>query len=522
MVVTWAASRRTRYQAGPWRLWFLAVVALYLDGAGLLLTTVLPDSGIERLAIVAVVPCVALFGIAAIAMMRARSGSRSLGVDVIETTMVTTVICTGVLLLVGDRLWRADDAWFTAPTALVTVALTSGLAWTLMIYTRMPHRNRALETLGLALALIGTVDAWAMLAQGLSGFALPSAPLLLVQAVAMGLLLLLPLYVPRTAPRGLEHLPLHEQVRNGWAVVAVTLVALPVLFVQTSLVRSTRPWASTVFEVVLMVLLFLAMARQWLAINETRNLYRQVVRAGDERRRLLASVMRSLDHDRHRVAAQLHEQAVASYAAFVSLNGEADRIGARHGTTLLSEASALLRSTFGDRADSLHRLMLAMQPPGADRDESTVDRLDSPIRAFVDSIYGDVDVPELRVDIRPDLTLGWSTEAVVLRVVQEAIDNVRRHAGARHIDVTLDVDDDHLLTVTVADDGNGFDAGPVAHERGIAAMRSFAGLIDAELTVDARPGVGTTVRLQVLGDAGAPDPPVRPTGPGLRLVPTNP
>ena len=42
----------------------------------------------------------------------------------------------------------------------------------------------------------------AMLAQGLSGFTLPTAPLLLLQAVAMGLLLLVPLYVPRTAPDG--------------------------------------------------------------------------------------------------------------------------------------------------------------------------------------------------------------------------------------------------------------------------------------------------------------------------------
>ena len=40
MVVAWAAARRTRYQATVWRLWFLGVVALYLNGAGLLLTTV--------------------------------------------------------------------------------------------------------------------------------------------------------------------------------------------------------------------------------------------------------------------------------------------------------------------------------------------------------------------------------------------------------------------------------------------------------------------------------------------------
>ena len=182
LVVTWAASRRTNYQAHVWRLWFLAIASLYLNGAGLLLTTVLDSHAVARLAVVAVVPCVALFLVSAIAMMRARSGSRSVVVDVIETTMVTTVVCFAVLLLVGDRVWRNDEAWFTIPTALVTVAVTSGLVWSVMIYTRMPHENRALERLALALAVIGCVDAWAMLAQGLSGFTLPSAPLLALQA----------------------------------------------------------------------------------------------------------------------------------------------------------------------------------------------------------------------------------------------------------------------------------------------------------------------------------------------------
>jgi signal transduction histidine kinase len=518
MVITWAASRRTRYQAVAWRLWVLAVVALYLNGAGLLIPTLLPDSGVERLAIVAVLPCVALFGTAAIVLMRARSGSRSLAVDVVETTMVGTVIALAVLLFAGTDLWRGDEAWFTVPTALVTVAVTTGLAWMLMAYARMPHHHRELEALGLVLALVGTVDAWAMLAQGLRGFTLPSAPLLLLQALTMGLLLLLPLYVPRTAPRGLERLPPHEQVRNSWALVTLTLAALPGLFVQARLTGDDRPWAPEAFALVLMWLLFLAMARQAMAINETRNLYRQVLQAADERRRLLADVMRGVDDDRHRFASQLHEQAIATYAAFSSLSSEAERAGPRNGSTLLTEASSRLRAAFGDQARSLHRLMLAMQPLEAERGRSPADRLDSPIRAYVDSLYGDAAAPALRVDVREGLTLGWTTEAVVLRVVQEAVGNVRRHAGARRIDVKLDVDGDANLVLTVTDDGGGFDPTAVVHERGIAAMRSFAALIEAGLTVDSRPGAGTTVRLHVRRD-GPGDDPAPPTRPHLRLVP---
>lgn len=518
MVVTWAASRRTQYQARPWRLWFLAVVALYLNGAGLLFVAVMPDTGLERLSVAAIVPCVVLFSLAAIAMMRARSGSRSLAVDVIETTMVTIAVCFGVLLVAGDALWTGDEAWFTIPTALVTVGLTSGLAWTVALHARMPHENRTLERLGLTLSAVATVDAWAMLAQGLSGFTLPAAPLLLLQAVAMGLLFLLPLYVPRDAPEGLEQLPPHEQVRNGWALVAVTLASLPVLYALTASVRADSPWAPTLFALVIMVLLLLAMARQFLAISETRGLYQQVVEAADERRQLLADVMHSVEEDRHRFAAQLHEQAIGSYAALASLSREADRTrSGGQGATLLAEVSARLQDSFGDQAESLRRLMLAIRPLEADSGRSLADRLRSPIRAYVDSLYGDAPAPTVEVDVHPGLRLGWTTEVVVLRVVQEAIGNIRRHAGARHIEVRLDVDDSARLRVSVTDDGCGFDPAAVIHESGIAAMRSFAALADAELAIDSAPGAGTTVRLHALGDA-LPDPPEAPR-PRLRLVP---
>ncbi|HKY65892.1 MAG TPA: ATP-binding protein, partial [Acidimicrobiales bacterium] len=495
MVVTWAAARRTRYQATAWRLWFLGVVALYLNGAGLLLTTVGSNHAVERLAIVAVLPCVALFGAASVAMMRARSGARALSVDVVENTMVSVVACAAVLLVVGDRIWRTDEAWFTVPAAVVTVAMTSGLTWTVTIYARMPHAHRRLETLGLVLAVVGTVDAWAMLAQGLSGFTLPSAPLLFLQAVSMGLLLLLPLYVPRTAPEGLERLPPHAQVRNGWVVVALTLAVLPVLFVQALLVQDRLPWSLVAFSVVVMELLVLAMLRQLLAIGETRRLYRLVTEAADERRRLLADVMRSVDEDRHRVASQLHDQAIFSYVAFDSMTREAVNAERVPGATVLAGVSARLRDDLAEQAESLRHLMLAVRPLEAGGAPSQARRLTSPIRAYVDSLYGDAGPPRLRVDIDDDVQLDWTTETVVLRVVQEAIGNVRRHAGAGEIAVSLVVDDG-ALALAVVDDGVGFDPATVAVESGLTTMRSFAALAGAALTVEARPGEGTRVLLR--------------------------
>ena len=62
----------------------------------------------------------------------------------------------------------------------------------------------------------------------------------------------------------------------------------------------------------------LAALRQLAAARETRRLYGEVERAAETRRELLAQLMQRTDEDRHRVAAQLHEQAVSAYASFVS------------------------------------------------------------------------------------------------------------------------------------------------------------------------------------------------------------
>jgi two-component system, NarL family, sensor histidine kinase UhpB len=94
------------------------------------------------------------------------------------------------------------------------------------------------------------------------------------------------------------------------------------------------------------------------------------------------------------------------------------------------------------------------------------------------------------------------------RVVQEALANVRRHAGARHAVVTLGMVDDELL-VEIEDDGRGF--GPeTSYGMGLTGMRERVLDLGGELGVEGREGVGTRVflrvRLGVLtgGEAGEP------------------
>jgi signal transduction histidine kinase len=376
----------------------------------------------------------------------------------------------------------------------------------------MPPSDRRLESLGLAVAVVATIDSWAMLAQGASGFTLPSSPLLVLQGLTMGLLLLLPLYVPRAAPAGLDRLPPQAQVRGGWQVLAVTLLGVPLLLGAVVLRRSTEGYLVPDLVGVLVLVLILTAVRQLLANRETRRLYAVVATAADERRRLLSDVMRSLDEDRHRVASQLHDQAISSYAAFASLAQTAAGSGR---STVLAGASGQLRDNLAGQAESLRRLMLAVRPLEAHG--STERRLVAPITAYVDSLWGDT-TPSLHVEVDPDLRLDWTNETLALRIVQEAIGNAWRHASARSIDVRFDVVDGQL-EVTISDDGVGFDVATSRSESsGLTTMRSFAALSGGELTVHSRRWEGTRVvaRLGVGPANGATPPPTpMPGGPGV-------
>lgn len=107
----------------------------------------------------------------------------------------------------------------------------------------------------------------------------------------------------------------------------------------------------------------------------------------------------------------------------------------------------------------------------------------------------------VETDLRaPDMMLGDAQQTVVLRVVQEALQNVRKHARSKRTTINSRVENGGWI-VEVRDDGLGFDVGAVASRGrrnfGLQFMRERAELIGAALEVSSRPDAGTVVRLIV-------------------------
>jgi signal transduction histidine kinase len=95
------------------------------------------------------------------------------------------------------------------------------------------------------------------------------------------------------------------------------------------------------------------------------------------------------------------------------------------------------------------------------------------------------------VTIEGDHRIGPEQQVGLYRIAQEALNNVVRHADARHVEVRLARWPDRV-ELSVSDDGRGFDplSLPAGH-LGIGIMRERAEAIDGQLLLDSEPGGGT-------------------------------
>jgi signal transduction histidine kinase len=103
---------------------------------------------------------------------------------------------------------------------------------------------------------------------------------------------------------------------------------------------------------------------------------------------------------------------------------------------------------------------------------------------------------DFSVSGRP-IALGTGTEVVLLRVCQEALANVRKHAKASTVRVRLRFFDAGLR-LEVADDGVGFSPTLVSDGFGLRGMRARVTEIGGKLDVLSVPGEGTTVSAEVM------------------------
>jgi signal transduction histidine kinase len=197
--------------------------------------------------------------------------------------------------------------------------------------------------------------------------------------------------------------------------------------------------------------------------------------------------------ERARLARDLHDSATQTVFSMGML-AQAARLQHERGSDRLGETLERVAALSQQAHAELRALLLELRPDDVVEQglEQALARLVSAIRVR----------SGLAVEITGNLTRAPAPEQamVVFRIVQEALNNVAKHARATAVSVAL-VDWPDGLQVTVADNGVGFDAVVVsAHGQtgmGMRSMRERANAAGLLLDIRSKPGDGTTVRIVV-------------------------
>jgi len=213
---------------------------------------------------------------------------------------------------------------------------------------------------------------------------------------------------------------------------------------------------------------------------------RMMRRLEAERRRAGSAALRAQEEERARVARDLHDEVNQSLTGLL-LRLEAVRDAA---PPELESELAETRALANQAMKELLSLARQLRPTALD---------DLGLAAAISGQVEQLQHPGLEAELASDgdfSNLDDDVQLVVYRVAQEALTNAARHSGATQIAVNLRRAGDGV-ELEVADDGRGFAFEQSERGLGIAGMRERALLIGAELTIESRPGEGTTVRLSV-------------------------
>ncbi|MFN0038157.1 MAG: response regulator [Burkholderiales bacterium] len=102
------------------------------------------------------------------------------------------------------------------------------------------------------------------------------------------------------------------------------------------------------------------------------------------------------------------------------------------------------------------------------------------------------------VDSTDDKILDPELSTALFRIFQETLTNIAKHAGARHVDVTLE-HEDGVIALTVSDDGRGIQSADLAKDNsfGIRGMRERTAAFGGILDIARMPASGTRVRVSM-------------------------
>ncbi|MDP3879544.1 MAG: histidine kinase [Dehalococcoidales bacterium] len=215
---------------------------------------------------------------------------------------------------------------------------------------------------------------------------------------------------------------------------------------------------------------------------------------------LLTQAVLAQEDERKRISVDLHDSVAQWLVAAVYGTQTCSQVlagnGNRNGNDEVRNELVTVENTVTKSLKELRRVVIGLRPPALDElglSHALRQSLEDLKVDGLECTYSEVGIP---------LRLPSSVEIAVYRVVQEALNNIRKHADATKVDLNFECNE-HRLLVEITDDGKGFDlsqtldsAISVGHI-GLLGMKQRAEMLGGDIRVKTREGMGSTVTLSL-------------------------
>jgi len=235
--------------------------------------------------------------------------------------------------------------------------------------------------------------------------------------------------------------------------------------------------------------------------HELEELERQLREQNKEKGDLLGKIITTQEEERKRIARELHDEVGQSITSLMI----GFKVLETQDPEKMSQGIDQLKKLSAQTLEDVRHLALELRPSSLD-DLGLIAALRQYTREYKEKTGVNA---EFQTSGFEGKRLQPEVEIALYRIVQEALTNVARHAEAKKVSVLMGIRNSSIVAI-VEDDGKGFDVQDVISSKnrerrlGLYGMQERASLIGGVLTIEANPGKGTTIFVEVplKGDEG--------------------
>lgn len=212
-----------------------------------------------------------------------------------------------------------------------------------------------------------------------------------------------------------------------------------------------------------------------------------------QRQQLAVGVIKAQEEERRRVAREIHDGPAQSLANLVFRIEVCEKLLAQNAQEKLLTELYELKLLIKNGLQDVRKIIFNLRPMALD-DLGLLPAL----RRYLEGLQERENLLIELVILGEEVRIGHTLEVGIFRIVQEALNNVVKHARANNVKVTISFSDSQLM-IDIYDNGIGFNVAEIndfyqyGEHFGLFSMRERAELLNGRIEINSAPGKGTKV-----------------------------